>query len=89
MRLVVWPTSAPIITLPESGRQENAAMKTSIADAAGKDGSPSGTTPDMVAPIIIQTVTRVRCRRVRPIIHGHDVCCCSPTSVSKRVDPRL
>ena len=50
-RLVMRPTSAPIITPPESGCQQNAAMKASVADAAGRDASPSGTTPDTDAPI--------------------------------------
>ena len=43
-------------------------MKAPVADAAGKDASPSGTARDTDAPIIVQTVTRGRCRRVRPII---------------------
>jgi hypothetical protein len=57
-------TSAQTITPPESGRRENAAMKTPVK----KDGSPSGTTPDTDASNKIQTVTRGRCGRIRPII---------------------
>jgi hypothetical protein len=37
-------------------------------DAAGKDASPRETTPDTDAPVIVQSVMRGRCRRVRPII---------------------
>jgi hypothetical protein len=43
-------------------------MKAPVADAAGKDASRSRTTRDTHVPIIIQTVTRGRCRHVRLII---------------------
>jgi len=43
-------------------------MKAPIPEAAGKDASPSGAVCDTHAPIIVQTVTRGRCRRVRPIV---------------------
>jgi hypothetical protein len=69
-RLVMGTLSAPIITPPKSGRQENAAMKTSIADAAGMDASPTGAARDTDASIYSCVVTRGTCRRVRPIISG-------------------
>jgi hypothetical protein len=43
-------------------------MKASVADAAGRDASPSGAAPDTDAPISFETVTQGRCHRVRPII---------------------
>jgi hypothetical protein len=36
----------PRLYPPESGCQENAAMKASVADAAGRDSSPSGAAGD-------------------------------------------
>ena len=93
-RLVMRPTSAPIITPPESGCQENAAMKAPVADAAGKDASPSGAARDTHAPIIVlvgharQVPSRPPDHQL-PIRHGHNVRRRSPTGVSKRVDHRL
>jgi hypothetical protein len=43
-------------------------MKASVAEAARRDASPSGAVCDTDAPISFETVTRGRCRRVRPII---------------------
>ena len=62
------PTSAPIVTPPESGCQVNAAMKAPVADTTGKDAAPSGAACDIRAPIYFCAVTRGSCRRVRPII---------------------
>ena len=44
-------------------------MKTPVADAAGRDASPSGTARDIRAPIIVWSVTQGSCRRVHPIIN--------------------
>jgi hypothetical protein len=62
------PTSPPIITPPKSGFQENAAMKASVAESAGRDASPSGAACDTHASIFFQTVTQGLCCRVRPMI---------------------
>ncbi len=45
------PTSAPIITPPKSGCRENAARQALVADAAGKDASPSGAVCHTEGPI--------------------------------------
>jgi len=52
-RLIMRPTSAPIIAPPESGRQENVAIKASVADAARKDAAPSVTARDTDEPIFV------------------------------------
>jgi hypothetical protein len=45
------PASAPIITPPKSGCQQNTAMKAPVADAAGRDASLSGPACDTDMPI--------------------------------------
>jgi len=52
-RLVMRPTSAPIITPPESDCQQNDAMKASVSDAAGMDASPTGAACDTHAVIVV------------------------------------
>jgi hypothetical protein len=61
-RLVMRATSDPIITPPESGFQEMAAMKAPVADAAGRDASPSGAACDTDAPIKVLRSARSGCR---------------------------
>jgi hypothetical protein len=62
------PNSPPIIIPPESGCHEHAAMKAPVANAAGKDASPSVVACDTRAPIYFCAVTRGRCRRLRLVI---------------------
>jgi hypothetical protein len=63
---------------PESGRQANAAMKASVAAAAGRDASRSGAAPDTDAPIFhsvghaSQMPSRLPDHQL-PIRYGHGV----------------